>query len=88
VFKWIKGWIDWVKFGDEQVSGSTIKLPKEHLIPTMEYYSGKSERLPVQIVVIYNVKELAMELARYLNNNGDNSSGSPKDGKNGDDDSN
>ena len=87
MFKWLKGWVDWVKTGDSGNNpAATIKLPIEHLMPTVERYEGESRRIPVQIVVIYNVKELASEIAKCLKNEANQSSESAHDGREGNND--
>lgn len=57
-----------------------IELPTNGLIPVVRHYNRiEGERVPMQLVVIYNVEQLAIEIAKHLNNSNGNATESNSD---------
>jgi hypothetical protein len=70
------------KDGDVSLDHAVIKLPARGLEPLVKFYNpdvDKDVLWPVQIVVIYNVEQLAAEIAKHLKNGSDNGGGRSND---------
>lgn len=82
MFRRIKKFLTEPDFTTEtELNVKALRLPSDGLANCVRYYENyKGEAVPIQIVVIYNVEQLAVEIAKCLKGSTNDSSNSHSDG--------